>query len=185
MEKEINFSINTEPKYFIDWFYERYFSSAFRDKNHKFPPKITPYLYKPVGTFCYDDPIPLIMKSEREIDGRVYKGTINLRITTISLHPFPRIDVKASFVEDEFFLPFFRMLAGIGGIYREAETTILSYVNKNIKEYKALNDKYHEPIPNNTILEYNRIQEINIAGKVENSTIINGNNNVVMINWSN
>jgi hypothetical protein len=180
MEKEIIFSLNTEPKYFIDWFYDRYFRSCLtEDTRERFPTKSTPYLYKPIGAFHEDDPISITMVGERLIDGKSYKGTVELNVVIISKLPSPRIQVRASFIEDEFFLPFFRMLAGIGQTYKEAEHLILKYVNKHLQEYIEINNRYHTPIRENDFT--NVMRGIEITGRVENSTIINGDNNTVII----
>jgi len=181
MDKEIRFPVNTEPKTFIDWFYERHFRGAiFEDAPHKLPTKFSTYLYKPLGPHEEDDPISIIMESERKIDNHVYKGTIKLWVITTSKSP-ARIDVRTCFLEDEFFLPFFRMLVGIGQTFLETEAIIINYINKNFDEYKTANNRFHPPITLRTpYINLFETKNINIGGHVERSIVINGNNNTVI-----
>jgi hypothetical protein len=140
IEKTILFYLDTEAKFFIDWFYQNYY---YKDlpigKRGKLPTKASEYFYKPIGPYLDNDPILIKLITEREISGRRYKGTIFLEIETISLSPNPRISVTIGFEGDDFFLVFYRTLAGIAKVYKESRDLITPYLEKYRKDYEAIN----------------------------------------------
>jgi hypothetical protein len=136
-EKEVKFFLETEPKVFVDWFYQTYFHKGLSsDKSVKLPNKASPYLYKPLGFYSDDDPINFRLETDRNIDGKSYKGTIVVEIEILSISPIPRISVKMKYIEDEFFLVFYRTLVGIAKMYKEAQSSIMPYLNK----YRSVHD---------------------------------------------
>jgi hypothetical protein len=139
-DKEVSFFLNTETKVFVDWFYRTFFHKGLSpEKAALLPNKATPVMYKPLGSYSDNDPVTFQLETKRLIEGKEYNGTVKVEIEVLSGKPMPRISVILKYIEDDFFLVFYRMLANIATMYPESEPSIMLYLAK----YKNVHDSIH------------------------------------------